>query len=79
MNTKTTSTIIVVMVAAVGMAISPSLISSASASITPGHCTNHNGDNIGPSCPGSSADPGQGHTQTCNSNPTGKCPGGQNK
>jgi hypothetical protein len=79
MYTKIMLAIIVAVIAAGGMTIIPSLISSASASITPGHCTNHNGQNIGPSCPGRSSDPGRGHTQTCNSNPTGKCPAGQNK
>jgi hypothetical protein len=69
------------------------LTPSASAKIIPGTpgtpptCTNHNGDVIGSSCPGSSAGPGLGHTfnpgspPTCNHNPssTTSCPPGQNK
>jgi hypothetical protein len=81
MQNKTTTTIALFAIVAATLAfvaVAPSLINSASAKITPGGCTNHNGDVIGSTCPGSSANPGQGHTQTCNSNPTGKCPAGQN-
>jgi hypothetical protein len=78
----------IVAIGLASVAAAPSLIGNASAKITPGEttpptCTNHNGDVIGTSCPGSSAGPGNGHTftpgtHTCNSNPQQKCPPGQN-
>jgi len=68
----------IVIIAGATLVLAPGLIGSASARITAGHCENHNGDTIGSSCPGRSSDPGQGHTQTCNANPTDRCPPGQN-
>jgi hypothetical protein len=80
MQTKTTTLALFAIVAATlaFVAVAPSLINSASAAITPGGCTNRQGTDVGSTCPGSSAGPGQGHIQKCNSNPSGKCPPGQN-
>jgi hypothetical protein len=82
---RTKLTIGIIAVAAIMMALGPVLVGvhQASARITQETtCTNHNGDVIGSSCPGSSAGPGQGHTEssTCNHNPssTTRCPPGQN-
>ena len=72
------------------VATAPYLITSTSAKITqettPPTCTNHKGQVIGSSCPGSSSGPGQGHTFTpgttaCRHNPSSPTnyPPGQNK
>ncbi|HZD82314.1 MAG TPA: hypothetical protein VE076_05480 [Nitrososphaeraceae archaeon] len=80
MQTKTKTIALFAIVAATlaFVAVAPSLINSASAAIKPGGCTNRQGTDVGPTCPGNSANPGQGHTQRCNSNPQGSCPPGQN-
>ena len=82
-KTKTIALFAIVAAALAFVAVAPGLINSASARITPAQppsCTNHNGDTIGTTCPGSSASPGQGHEQnpgTCAQNPQNKCPPGQ--
>jgi len=55
MQNKTTTIALFATAALAFVAVAPSLINSASARITPGGCTNHNGDVIGSTCPGSSA------------------------
>jgi hypothetical protein len=90
MKSEKTLTAIIAVAAALVFAGAPMLTHSASAKITqetnPPTCTNHNGDVIGSSCPGSSSGPGHGHTfnpgsTTCHHNPssTTSCPPGHNK
>jgi hypothetical protein len=77
-KTKTIGLFAIVAATLAFVAVAPSLINSASAAITQGGCTNRQGVDVGTTCPGHSAGPGQGHIQKCNSNPANKCPPGQN-
>ena len=73
MSTRTLAIATIVAVTAAFMLVAALVNVPAYAKITP-TCDGEPGE-----CPGSSSNPGQGHEDTGNANPSGKLPPGQNK